>query len=107
MLRERDRAQEELKGKLRRLRDDFQYNLTLIEERDAELDRWVGGWVGWLVGWLGDWLVVCEAAFYRYLRSGSRGWVKTIGVSSWAPFLLLLLLLTDPTTDPTNERRNE
>lgn len=42
MLRDRDRAQEELKGKLRRLREDFQYNLGLIEERDAELDRCVG-----------------------------------------------------------------
>lgn len=39
MLRDRDRAQEEAKGKLRRLREDFQYNLALIEERDAELHR--------------------------------------------------------------------
>lgn len=40
MLRDRDRAQEEAKAKLRRLRDDFQYNLSLIEERDAELDKY-------------------------------------------------------------------
>ncbi len=53
MLRDRDRAQEEAKGRLRRLRDDFQYNLALIEERDAELDRW-----GFLFGALGGFIGV-------------------------------------------------
>lgn len=56
MLRDRDRAQEELKGKLRRLRDDFQYNLGLIEERDAELDRCVLGFGSgvWGFGWCSE-----------------------------------------------------
>lgn len=39
MLRDRDRLLDELTGKMRKLKDDFQYNLSLIEERDAELDR--------------------------------------------------------------------
>lgn len=39
MLRERDRLLDELTGKMRKLKEDFQYNLSLIEERDNELDR--------------------------------------------------------------------
>ena len=39
MLRDRDRLLDELTGKMKRLKEDFQYNLSLIEERDAELDR--------------------------------------------------------------------
>lgn len=39
LLRDRDKSVAEAQEKLRRLKADFQYNLGLIEERDAELDR--------------------------------------------------------------------
>lgn len=39
MLRDRDRVVAELTEKIRKMKEDFQYNLRLIEERDAELDK--------------------------------------------------------------------
>lgn len=42
MLHERDRVIAELGDKMRKLKEDFHYNLALIEERDAELERWAG-----------------------------------------------------------------
>lgn len=39
LLKDRDRALSEIQEKIQRLKTDFQYNLHLIEERDAELDR--------------------------------------------------------------------
>eukprot|EP00624_Nannochloropsis_granulata_P001063 evm.model.NODE_1479_length_7697_cov_17.574900.4 len=39
LLKDRDRALAENNEKIKRLKTDFQYNLHLIEERDAELDR--------------------------------------------------------------------
>ncbi|KAM3573780.1 hypothetical protein VYU27_004282 [Nannochloropsis oceanica] len=39
LLKDRDRALAENNEKIQRLKTDFQYNLHLIEERDAELDR--------------------------------------------------------------------
>ena len=39
LLKDRDRALSETQEKIQRLKTDFQYNLHLIEERDAELDR--------------------------------------------------------------------
>lgn len=40
MLTDRDRIIGEMGERMKKMKEDFQYNLRLIEERDAELDRW-------------------------------------------------------------------
>ena len=42
LLRERERELEGLQGRFRALREDFAYNLSLMQERDAELERHEG-----------------------------------------------------------------
>jgi hypothetical protein len=42
MVRDRDRVIAEMGEKMKKIKDDFHYNLQLIEERDAELERWDG-----------------------------------------------------------------
>jgi len=64
MLRDRDRIIADAVEKNRKLHEDFTYNLQLIEERDAELDRCVG-----MAGGL-----VMLAAFSKLVIS-SQHWV--------------------------------
>ncbi len=42
LLRERERELEAVQGRFRALREDFAYNLSLLQERDAELERHEG-----------------------------------------------------------------
>lgn len=46
---EKDKQLNEEKSKLQKLKEDFKYNLKLLEERDQELDRYDKIFVGKLL----------------------------------------------------------